>query len=117
MLQEILSAAARIVVTPHILAETSNLARYGIAEPARTHIYRVLKALIEDHLEERHIEGKQVVARDEFPRIGLTDAAILGMATSSHMLLTADLDLYLAALNQGLKAEHFNHLRASRLLQ
>lgn len=62
-------------------------------------------------MEERHVESRQAVARDEFLRIGLTDAAILEMATASHTLLTVDLDLYLTALNRGLKAENFNHLR------
>lgn len=109
LLQRIL-AAAKVVVTPNILTEASNLAGY-VAEPARTRIYRVLKALVEGGMEERHVESRQAVARDEFLRIGLTDAAILEMATASHTLLTVDLDLYLTALNRGLKAENFNHLR------
>ena len=112
LLQRILSAARKVVVTPNILTETSNLAGQ-IAEPARTHIYRVLKALVEDALavEEQYVESRQAVARDEFTRIGLTDSAILEITTVSHTLLTVDLDLYLAALKQGYKAENFNYLR------
>jgi hypothetical protein len=111
LLKKILSSADRIVVTPNILTETSNLAGY-IAEPARMHIYQMLRALIDGPLEEQHIVSKQAVARDEFLCIGLTDSAILEMATSSHVLLTVDLDLYLAALRHGIKAENFNHRRA-----
>lgn len=111
LLQNILSTADKIVVTPNILTETSNLVGY-ISEPARTRIYILLKALVEEAIEEQYVESKLVVARDEFPRIVLTDAAILEMATASHTLLTVDRDLYLSALKQGLKAENFNHLRA-----
>jgi hypothetical protein len=110
LLRRILSAATRVVVTPNILTETSNLAGY-VAEPARTRIYRVLKALIEDAIEEQYVESKQAVAQGEFARIGLADSAILEIATASHTLLTVDLNLYLAALSRGLKAENFNHLR------
>jgi hypothetical protein len=111
LLHGILSSADHIVVTPNVLTETSNLSGY-IGEPARTRIYLVLKALVGGTIEESHVASKQAVAREEFARIGLTDYAILQIATASHTLLTVDLDLYLAALRQGYKAENFHHLRA-----
>jgi hypothetical protein len=111
LLTRILSRATKVIVTPNTLRETSNLAGY-IAEPARTHIYELLRALAEAaETEEQYIESKVATARTEFVRLGLTDSALLQLATTSHTLLTVDLDLYLAALKQGLNAENFTYHR------
>lgn len=111
LLTRMLSSASKIIVTPNTLTETSNLAGY-ISEPARTHVYRFLRVLVEaDTTEERYVERKLAVARGEFARIGLTDSALLHIATTPHVLLTADLELYLAALGQGMHAVNFNHHR------
>jgi hypothetical protein len=56
--------------------------------------------------------GSEIAAaRPEFIRLGLTDSALLHIAGDSHMLLTADVGLYIAALNDGKNAENFNHFR------
>jgi hypothetical protein len=111
LLSDLLARASKVLVTPNILTEASNLAGY-IAEPARGRIYLALKTLVGEAVEERYVESKEAVARDEFIRIGLTDCAILQMPKSSCAVLTADLDLYLAALRAGFQALNFNHLRA-----
>ena len=112
LLTQMLTAASKIVVTPNTLTEASNLAGY-IAEPARTRIYQTFRAIVAaDGTEERYTESKVAVTRTEFERIGLTDSCLLQIATAPHMLLTSDLQLYLAALNQGLQVENFNHLRS-----
>lgn len=111
ILVNILSRARKIILTPNTLTETSNLAGY-IAEPARTEIFYIFSALIKAaETEERFIESAAAAARPEFVRLGLTDSALLQLAGDSHTLLTADVDLYLAALHRGLNAENFNHHR------
>jgi hypothetical protein len=109
LLGRLIDSAPKIVVTPHTLAETSNLIGY-IGEPARMQIYLQLRLLL-GGLDERYVESSRAAQREEFPRLGLADAVQLDLATESHMLLTVDLDLYLAALHRGLKAENFNHHR------
>ena len=72
LLTRLLTAAAKIVVTPNTLTETSNLVAY-IAEPARTRIYQTFRAIVAaDGTEERYAESKVAVNRKEFERIGLT---------------------------------------------
>ncbi len=111
LLLNILSRARKIILTPNTLTETSNLAGY-IAEPARTEIYSVLAALIKAvETEEYFIPSERAAARPEFTRLGLTDSALLELIDETHTLLTADVDLYLAALYRGLNAENFNHYR------
>ena len=111
LLTGLLTAAVKIVVTPNTLTETSNLVAY-IAEPARTRIYQTFRAIVAaDGTEERYAESKIAVNRKEFERIGLTDSCLLQIATVPHLILTADLELYLAASDQGLQVQNFNYLR------
>ena len=111
LLRNMLSTASSIIVTPNTLTETSNLAGY-IGDHARIKIYEVFRALVEaPENQECFIESRMAVARPEFVRLGLTDSVLLHIATESRTLLTADADLYLAALNKGLKASNFNHFR------
>lgn len=101
--------ASNIFVTPNILTETSNLIGQ-IAEPARTKILIFFSEYIKS-ANERYCESRQAITRKEFIRLGLTDSVLLHEMTDSFILLTADLDLYLAAINEGYKAVNFNHLR------
>jgi hypothetical protein len=111
LLLDMLSAAKAIVVTPNTLTETSNLIKH-INEPARSHIYGFFQKLVKaTETEERFIESRIAVDRPEFLRLGLTDSALLQVGAESHTLLTADLNLYLAASQLGLMAENFNHHR------
>jgi len=111
LLCNLLSAATEVVVTPNTLTETSNLAAY-ISDPALTHIFEVLQLLIKSPATtECLVESELAAARPEFIRLGLTDSALLHIAGDSHLLLTADVGLYLAALKDGKKAENFNHHR------
>jgi hypothetical protein len=109
LLIEFIRPMSALIVTPNILTETSNLLS-GIGEPARSHIADTFRQLI-GSLDERFVHSTRAVEQPEFPRLWLTDAAVLTELVNSHVLLTADLDLYLAALQRGYTAVNFNHLR------
>ena len=109
LLLTLISSRPKIIVTPNTLTETSNLVRY-IAEPARAHICELFRGVVRA-AEEQYLESSRAVDRTEFLRLGLADAALLDLASESGTLLTADLDLYPAAVSRGLNAENFNHYR------
>ncbi len=109
LLVESISGVERVIVTPNTLTETSNLLGY-IAEPDRSHLYLAFRELI-GLAEEKYYESDQSTRRAEFPRLGLTDSAILEAVSDANPLLTVHLDLYLAALAAGGKAMNFNHMR------
>lgn len=109
ILVELISSAPNIFVTPNTLTETSNLIGY-IAEPARTKIFKVFCDYVQS-ADEHYCESRQAITRKEFIRLGLTDSVLLHETTDSFMLLTADLDLYLAAAREGYPVQNFNHLR------
>ena len=101
---------SQIYVTPNTLTETSNLlAQHG--EPERSLIMEGLRTLVE---ESREIVVKSATAtgNSAFLRLGLTDAALLEAISEETPLVTADLDLYLAALEKApYNTVNFTHIR------
>lgn len=109
LLLGVIAPASQIIVTPNTLTETSNLVSQ-ISEPARTHIAAAFWLLVTT-FDERYIASTRAAKQAEFPRLWLTDSVLLDELANSHVLLTADLDLYLAASRKGYSAINFNHLR------
>ena len=110
ILRNLLDIVDQVFVTPNTLTETSNLlAQHG--EPERSRFFEQLRSTIE---ESREIQVVSEVASKnrEFRRLGLTDAALLEVATVETPLLTVDLDLYLAALTRDQDtAMNFRHIQ------
>ncbi len=113
-------SAGRVILTPHVLAETSNLVKMALyGEPQR----EALAVLMLDELpfgDENSRQAKVVMER-HVPKIslsleivnrpGIADAGLLSAAmTERHVLVTDDADLYWGALSQGSAAENFNHV-------
>ncbi|MDQ0467984.1 hypothetical protein [Labrys wisconsinensis] len=101
-----------VIFTPNVLSETSNLLRQ-IDDPIRTEISKAFKNIIHRATEEI-VESRIAVARSEFVRLGLTDSVLLEAASKGLTILTADLDLYLAALSSNLSAINYTHIQEER---
>ncbi|MBE9140916.1 hypothetical protein IQ254_27580 [Nodosilinea sp. LEGE 07088] len=108
VLLHIISDAA-VRVTPNILTEISNLAAY-IDNLAKRQIFETFQKLISNCLEV-YVPSTTAIRRWEFIHLGLTDAAVLEALTNQVVLLTTDLDLFLAAQSAGVSAINFNQLR------
>ena len=111
LLRALISNSAGVAVTPNALSEASNLLRQ-IAEPARTQIAMAFRQLIKK-TDEIYVRSADASARAEFLRIGLSDSALLEVSKKNIVVLSVDLDLYLAARAAGYEAINFNHLRDS----
>ena len=100
----------RVYVTPNTLTETSNLlAQHG--EPERSRLFSGLRYIIQ-HSQEVVVASAAASSNSAFVRLGLTDAALLEVATSATPPITVDLDLYLEAQRQGHStAVNFTHLQ------
>ena len=105
-----ISQVGELRVTPNTLTEASNL--LGLhREPERKRILLTLRTLIEGS-PETVVASADAARRDAFPRLGLTDAALLEVVSADAPLLTVDFDLYRAALESGEEAAfNFNHWR------
>ena len=108
ILVNFLSGARRVYVTPNVLTETSNLLGQH-ADPERSQLMAALREVI-FRSEEIIVKSADASRNKAFTRLGLADAALLELATQETTLITVDLDLYLAALENGANAVNFTHL-------
>lgn len=114
LLAERLGRASRVIVTPNVTTEASNLLSRGtlkLRDETMTTFAVLLRSLGTPTLAETYVPSNTATERREFIRLGLTDAAILTLERQGAVLLTDDLDLYLAAERMGQPAEYFTYLR------
>ena len=107
-LRHLLDRFGKVFVTPNTLTEASNLLRLH-REPERSRLCEELRHAI-DKSEEVVVVSAVAARNRHFVRLGLTDAALLELASPETPLLTVDLDLYLAASAMSPRAAfNFNH--------
>lgn len=102
LLEQFISAFQRIVTTPHVLTEISNLTSERFAA--------VLKWWVGQAHELCDL-GKTIVEDSCFLKFGLTDAAISMAGKQDFLVLTDDLRLCDVLQRQGCDAINFSHLR------
>jgi|SRR5271165_3379795 len=108
LLGKVLKLFVRVVTTPNILTEVSNLSD-AIPEPQRAvYFAKFAKALT--LLDEQHVPSAIALA-SRWARFGLTDAAIAEIARSRYLVLTDDLRLAYALETDGIRTLNFNELR------
>lgn len=111
LLVYVLDRFQKIVVTPHILAETSNLMD-TFTRQMKALPFRCLKSIIERiTFLEVHLPAIQVCQLSGFERFGLSDAALVEVAREEYLILTDDLGLMNFALSQSVDVVNFNHIR------
>lgn len=98
----------RLVSTPNILTEVSNLLGQL---PANLHstffqAFGVGIRLLEENL----VKSSEVSSRPEFTRLGLTDTAIIHVARQ-HLVVTTDWPLSNSLASAGVDVINFNHIR------
>ena len=108
-LSALIGSFGKLVTTPHVLSQVSDLTDLGGNELAT--VRRYFGVLIEK-VEEYYDMSTALVTDPLFARLGLTDAAIAKISTRAILVLTADLDLQLAIQRRGFDALNFNHVRA-----
>ena len=107
---DLIDQAGPALVTPDTLTETSNLLAQH-REPERSLFFERLRFIIEE-TDEIVIASADASRNTDFTRLGLTDAALLEVATEGTPVITVDLDLYLAAASSNpASAINFTHLR------
>ena len=95
----IIESVERVFVTPNTLTEASNLLAYHQHGRGRSRLYERLRWLI-DASEEITVRSAVASSNSSYVRLGLTDAALLEVATADTPVITADFSLYLAALEK-----------------
>ena len=101
---------SRLVVTPHILTEVSNLLG-NLADPAKTGCYKLLARAMRLTMYEKYTLGVDLSDSPMFGLFGITDASILDAAVGSYLVLTDDLPLYSYLQGNGVEVLNFNEVR------
>lgn len=98
-LLDLMNRATRICVTPNTVTETANLLDYG--DRSMRYQYRsAFKGFVQSDVVELVVASEEAVDSLEFLRLGVTDCVLLTLVSANRWLLTADLDLYLAAVSR-----------------
>lgn len=111
LLLDLVSHCPKLVTTPNIMTQVSDLAGQlpgELAEEFREEFRRVVEKLIE-----RYYESAAVAKPDAFLRFGLADGTLLELARQEVLILTDDLPLYIQLANENLPAINFTYVRAS----
>jgi len=116
ILSELLTNFKRIVTTPHILTEVSNLGGQELKDKALEMFYVLLQhptwlnvEVTDTWIDERHVprnEPESLLIR----RFGLTDAAIIKLCGQPLLLISDDFALVGSIQKRGGDAINFNHL-------
>jgi|GEM_PF-267862 hypothetical protein len=115
LLQHYVGQFSRVLTTHTILAETSNLAALVLGGRRKkelfTQLYPFFGANPPQGFHHCSLDGLELI-EDVFVPLGFTDATVVAAlhAPPQRLLLTDDLDLYLAAVNRGAHALNFTHM-------
>jgi len=107
LLEQFVAPFGRVITTPHVLTEVSNLLMKGhglnsFAAGFKAHIMEA---------QEIYDQSDRIVEERCFPSFGLTDTAISKLGRKNFLVLTDDFRLYAMLLNRGVDAINFNHVR------
>ena len=111
LLNSFLGNFQKVVTTPHILTETSNLAG-KLPEKLYTSFRQIFRNMVVE-AEERFEPSNDLCVREEFLRLGLADTAIGATAPGQFLVLTDEFALYGSLQKRGVDVVNFNHLRQS----
>jgi len=109
LLERLVEWFGKLIATPHVLGQVSDLAVLPGKELAK--IRQLFKTVVEDQLDESYDSSRELVADPIFKRLGLTDAAIATICSRGILVLTADVSLQLALQQRNAGALNFNHVR------
>jgi hypothetical protein len=108
LLEDLIAEFRRLVTTPHILTETSNLT--DLSGPEMKRLRSFFRNYVDSADETMHI-SKLVIADPAFAHLGLADTAIALASGTPMLVLTDDLTLWRTLTDRGIDAINFNHLR------
>jgi hypothetical protein len=109
-LKAVLGQLGKIVTTPNILTEVSNLSG-ELRDQIKSAYYGTFAQTL-TVLSETYIRSIDVAQTPIFRALGITDAGIALIAREGLLVLTEDLTLCQYLLGNGIDALNFNHVRS-----
>ncbi len=109
LLDAIFTNFDKVITTPNILTEISNLSGQ-LPGDLRPHFYNDFAKRI-PKLEEQYTSSAKISSSGHFTKFGLTDSGIVDTVKGNYLVLTSDLELFGYLQNLGIDAINFNHIR------
>lgn len=110
LLVEFAALFTRIVSTPHILTEVSNLT--GKLESKRhSEVREIIKIFVLNKVDEAQVSVRDIVQHELFTRLGVADTAIHLTAPGKYLVLTDELALVGTLKKRGVDVINFNNIR------
>ncbi len=112
LLTSFLSKFRKIIVTPHVLAEVSNLINTRVN---KTDFADFIEKIIEtlSDFKEAYVQKDEIISREELKKVGITDTGILlACERDNNLILTKDFQFKGLCISKGLPVIHFDRLRA-----
>ncbi|MDO3663413.1 hypothetical protein [Acinetobacter higginsii] len=107
----IFNSCRKVLISSHIIAETSNLMTHGMYGDLETKVFFALKGIIDmDVFQELHIEAEKITKNESYFKYGISDSGLLDLIKEKVVLLTDDYRLSGYAESKGLDVLNFNHL-------
>jgi len=101
----------RVIVTPHILTEVSNLSLQALKDPYAEDFFASMAHVLGSHVE-KHIPKERILPSPHLARFGFTDLSIQETARELRCLvLSDDLRLVVHLGDCGLAAANFTSIR------
>jgi rRNA-processing protein FCF1 len=114
LLLSILRRFNKIITTPNILTEVSNLSNQLPNNFKLTYYSEFANQVL--LLDEKYITSSNICSLEHFRKFGLTDSGIIEAAKNQHLVLTDDFKLTNFLENMKVDVINFNHIRLLRLL-
>ncbi|HEV7860178.1 MAG TPA: PIN domain-containing protein [Pyrinomonadaceae bacterium] len=114
LLLSILRRFNRIVTTPNILTEVSNLSNQLPNNSKLAYNAEFASQVL--RLDEKYIPSSDICSLDHFRKFGLTDSGIIESAKNQYLVLTDDFKLTNFLEKIKVDVINFNHIRLLRLL-
>ncbi|MBI3465530.1 MAG: hypothetical protein HY000_21130 [Planctomycetes bacterium] len=109
LISGIVGRFSRLATTPNVLTEVSNLSP-RLEESFGKDYFQTFSREIA-LLDERYVQSRVAMRNVHAAWLGLTDAAVIEVARGEFLVLTADVDLYLALTKEGVDCINYNHIR------
>lgn len=110
LLTKFFAAFDRVITTPNVLTEVSNLLGQLPASLRSAFFADFAKRLT--LLEEHYSASAGISTTTHFDRFGLTDSGIAQLVEGRSLVLTDDLSLFGYLQNRGIDAINFSHIRS-----
>ncbi|MCF6158664.1 MAG: hypothetical protein E3K32_08860 [wastewater metagenome] len=109
LLSQIASFFAKLITTPNILTEVSNLCN-SLSDNIKDNYFTEFAERIQV-LNEHYKQSSDICSLDHFKKFGLTDSGIIDLVKGNFLVLSDDLPLTNYLLSKNIDAINFNHLR------